>query len=184
LNHQKIKNNPAMNNDEYDFTNPHTLRQKAEKLLKQKKGETQKPATAMDVKKLMHELQVHQIELEMQNEELRQAYETAETALKNYTMLYDLSPLGYLTLASDGTILELNFTAADMLGERRFSLVGSNLNLFIAEDSKPVFNHFISNVFTSHTKDSCQVMLGHDLTPLIQVYMEGIVIGDENKCIM
>lgn len=173
-----------MNNDEFDFTNPRALRQKAEELLKQKHGEAPKPDPAADVKKLLHELQVHQIELEMQNEELRQAYETAESALKNYTMLYDLSPLGYLTLASDGTILELNFTAADMLGERRFSMVGSNFNLFIAEDSKPVFNDFLRNVFVSHAKESCKVMLGHDHTPLIQVYVEGIVTGDDNKCLL
>ena len=51
-----------------------------------------------DVKKLLHELQVHQIELEMQNEELRKANETAETALKKYTMLYDFAPMGYFTL--------------------------------------------------------------------------------------
>jgi len=184
LKNQKIKNNPVMNNDEFDFTNPHALRQKAEELLKQKHGETPKQPPASDVKKLLHELQVHQIELEMQNEELRQAYETAETALRNYTMLYDLSPLGYLTLASDGTILELNFTAADMLGERRFSMVGSNFILFIAEDSKPVFNDFIRDIFVSHTKESCSVMLGHNLTPLIQVYMEGIVTGDDNKCLL
>lgn len=173
-----------MNNDEFDFTDPRMLRQKAEEKLKQKHGETQKPVPAADVKKLLHELQVHQIELEMQNEELRQAYETAEAALKNYTMLYDLSPLGYLTLASNGSIMELNFTAADMLGERRFSLIGSNFILFIAEDSKPAFNQFIRNVFASHTKESCNVMIGHDHTHLIRVYMEGIVTGDDNKCLL
>jgi len=184
LKNQKLKNNPAMNNDELDFTNPRALRQKAEELLKQKHGETHQPVPAADVKKLLHELQVHQIELEMQNEELRQAYETTESALKNYTMLYDLSPLGYLTLASDGTILELNFTAADMLGERRFSMVGSNFKLFIAEASKPVFNQFLRSVFASHTKESCKVMIGHDQAHLIQVYMEGIVTGDDNKCLL
>ena len=173
-----------MNNDEFDFTDPRTLRKKAEELLKQKLVKTNKPFPETDVKKLLHELQVHQIELEMQNEELRQAYETAETALKKYTMLYDLSPMGYLTLESDGTIEELNFTAADMLGERRFSLAGSNFILFIAEESKPVFNKFLSKVFASHTKESCKVMLGQGPTPRVQVYMEGIVTGDDNKCLL
>ena len=173
-----------MNNEEFDFTDPRLLREKAEELLKQKLVKTNKPLPETDVKKLLHELQVHQIELEMQNEELRQAYETAETALKKYTMLYDLSPMGYLTLESDGTVEELNFTAADMLGERRFSLVGSNFILFIAEDSKPVFNQFFNRVFVSHTKESCKVMLGHDHTPLIRVYVEGIVTGEDNKCLL
>ena len=173
-----------MNNEEFDFTDPRLLREKAEELLKQKLVKTNRPLPETDVKKLLHELQVHQIELEMQNEELRQAYETAETALKKYTMLYDLSPMGYLTIESDGTVEELNFTAADMIGERRFSLAGSNFFLFIAEESKPVFNNFLSKVFASHTKESCKVVLGHDLTPTVQVYMEGIVTGDDNKCLL
>ena len=173
-----------MNNDEFDFTDPIALRKKAEELLKDKQKQIDKPVTETDVKKLLHELQVHQIELEMQNEELRQAYETAETALKKYTMLYDLSPMGYLTLESDGTIHELNFTAADILGERRFGLVGSNFILYIYKDSKPEFNNFLSKVFTSHAKESCKVMLGYDNTPLCMVYMEGIVTGDDNKCLL
>lgn len=172
-----------MNNDDQDFTNPHALRKKAEELLKKKKNAEIQVKEA-DVKKLVHELQVHQIELEMQMEELRQAYETAETALKKYTMLYDLSPLGYLTLENDGTITELNFTAADMLGERRFGVAGSNFKLYIADESKPVFNNFFRKVFAGREKGSCKVMLGYDDTPLIRVYMEGVLTGDDQKCLL
>jgi hypothetical protein len=183
LKQQKISNNIAMNNDDFDFADPGQLRVKAEEKL-QGKQMTGEPLPETDVRRLLHELQVHQIELEMQNDELRLAYETAEAALKKYTMLYDLSPMGYLTLESDCTICELNFTAADMLGERRFSMAGSNFILFISEASKPVFNHFIRNVFTSHAKESCKVMLGDDNAHLIPVYMEGIVTGDDNKCLL
>jgi hypothetical protein len=98
----------------------------------------------------------------MQNEELREANETAETALKKYTMLYDFAPLGYFTLESDGSICDLNFTGAEMLGDKRFSLLDSNFKLFISEDSLPVFNDFFSEVYTSKTKESCEVMLGYD----------------------
>jgi PAS domain-containing protein len=137
-----------------------------------------------DVKKLLHELQVHQIELEMQNEELREANETAETALKKYTMLYDFAPLGYFTLEKDGSICELNFTGAEMLGDKRFSLVNSNFKLFISESSQPVFNRFFSKVFTSNSKESCEIMLGYDGKPLCSVYMEGVVVGDDKKCLL
>ncbi len=61
---------------------------------------------------------MHQIELEMQNDELRQANETAEAALKKYTMLYDFAPMGYFTLDSDGSICDLNFTGAELLGDK------------------------------------------------------------------
>jgi len=78
-----------MTTEELDFTNAKMLRIKAEELLKEKQKKIDKEIIEADVKKLVHELQVHQIELEMQNEELRQAYETTEQALKKYTMLYD-----------------------------------------------------------------------------------------------
>ena len=129
-----------MSNKEQDLTDAQMLRIKAEEKLKEKQKEIDKPVMEADVKKLLHELQVHQIELELQNEELREANETAETALKKYTMLYDFAPMGYFTLDSDGSICELNFTGADLLGEKRFSLVNSNFRLFVSEDSKPVFN--------------------------------------------
>jgi PAS domain-containing protein len=172
-----------MSNEEWN-SDAQLLRMKAEEQLKMKQKKGDKPVTETDVKKLLHELQVHQIELEMQNEVLREAYETAETALKKYTLLYDFAPMGYLTLDSEGSICELNFTAAEMLGDKRFSLVDSNFKLFIAAESQPVFNAFFSKVYTGNTKESCQVMLGYDNNPLCYVYMEGVVTGDEQKCLL
>jgi len=173
-----------MSNKEQELTDAQILRLKAEKKLKEKQKKIYKPVKETDVKKLLHELQVHQIELEMQNEELREANETAETALKKYTLLYDLSPMGYFTLASDGSIRDLNFTGADMLGEKRFSLIDSNFKLFISKDSQVVFNDFFSKLFTSNAKESCEVRLGYDNKPLCIVYMEGIVTGDDRKCLL
>ena len=173
-----------MTNVDQNFTDPEMLRKKAEEKLRNKQKQVNKPVTENDVKKLMHELQVHQIELEMQNEELHQAYETAEAALKKYTMLYDFAPMGCFTLEYDGSICDLNFTGAEMLGEKRFSLVNSNFKLFISKDSQPAFNDFFSKVYTSHTKESCKVNLGYDNKPLCMVYMEGIVTGDERNCLL
>jgi len=179
------KNNEAMSDEELDFTDGKMLRKKAETKLKDKQIKVDNPVLEPDIKKLLHELQVHQIELEMQNEELRQAYETAEAALKKYTLMYDFAPIGYFTLDSDGNIHELNFTGADMLGDRRFSLVNSNFKLFVSDDSKPVFINFFSKVYTSNSKESCEVMLSYDGKPLCLVYMEGIVIDDDDhKCLL
>jgi len=173
-----------MSKEEHEITDAQLLRMKAEKQLLAKQNKTDKPEVEIDVKRLLHELQVHQIELEMQNEELRRANETAETALRKYTMLYDFAPMGYFTLDSECKICDLNFTGAEMLGDRRFSLVNSNFKLFVSEDSKSVFNTFISKVFASNAKESCEVMLSYDLNPLCSVYLEGIVTGDDHNCLL
>ena len=170
--------------ENHDFADAGKLRKEAELKLKEKKIKAAVTETELENKKLLHELQVHQIELEMQNEELRQAYETAEAALKKYTMLYEFAPIGYFSLEQDGSISELNFTGAEILGEKRFSLIGSNFRLFIAEDSKEVFDHFFSRIFTREGKDACEVRLGYENTELCYAYIEGVVVGDDRQCLL
>ncbi len=127
---------------------------------------------------------MHQIELEMQNEELLQAYQAAEIALKKYTLLYDFAPMGYFTLDSEGIICELNFTGAEMLGDKRFRLVDSNFKLFVLDDSKAVFNDFLSKVFTGNAKESCILIPGFDKSNIRRVYMEGVFTGDDQRCLL
>lgn len=173
-----------MNKKDQNLTEVQLLRLKAEEKLKEALKKEKIEVLESDAKKLLHELQVHQIELEMQNEELKETYETAEKALKKYTMLYDFAPMGYFTLDSDGSICDLNFTGADLLGEKRFTLVNHNFKLFIAKESQKTFNDFLSKVYSGLTKESCEVMLAYDNNPLCQVYMEGIVTGDDRKCLL
>ena len=173
-----------MYNDEMDFWDSQRLRNRAEELLNSMQQDEHFSEEEIDLKKILHELQVHQIELEMQNDELRQAYTIAETTLEKYTMLYDLSPMGYFTLDEDGAISELNFKGAEMLGERRFSLINSNFKLFISEESRHVFNDFFRKLYTTNAKESCELMLGYDKKPLIFVYMEGVIVEDEQKCLL
>jgi PAS domain-containing protein len=173
-----------MNKEKRNFTDDQMLRRNAEELLKKKQDKIGKQVFETDAIKLLHELQVHQIELEMQNEELIQANEAAETALKKYTMLYDFAPMGYFTLDPEGNISELNFTGAEILGEKRFSLVNSNFKLFITDDSKSEFEKFFRKVYSKKGKESCEVKLGYDGTSLCTVYMEGVVTGDDKDCLL
>lgn len=173
-----------MINDDIDYTDAQMLRNKAEEKLRQIQNNAEPQEIEVDMKKLLHELQVHQIELEMQNEELKQAYESSETALKKYTMLYDFAPMGYITLEADGGISDLNFTAAEMLGEKRFTLLNSNFKLFVTDESKPVFNEFFRRVSNSHFKETCKIRLGYDNMPLCYVYIEGISTGDEGQYLL
>jgi PAS domain-containing protein len=173
-----------MDNKSADLTKEQLLRRKAEEYLKKTKDNTMGQAIESDVMKLLHELQVHQIELEMQNEELSQANASTEEALKKYTMLYDFAPMGYFTIDKSGTISELNFTGADILGEKRFSLINSNIKLFISEDSKSTFIDFIDRVYASQSKESCEVKIGHNGKASCHVYMEGVLIADDKLCLL
>lgn len=173
-----------MTNNKKNNAEARALRLKAEEQLKEKHRKDNIQNEETDVKKLLHELQVHQIELEMQNEELRLANETAETALKKYTTLYDFAPMGYYTLDVDGRIVELNFTGAELLGDKHFSLIDSNFKVFVSDKAKPDFNKFLSKVFMSGGKKSCEVLLGNYDEPVHSVYMEGVVVGDGKKCFL
>ncbi len=173
-----------MINKDLDFTDAEELRKNAEEKLKIRQNKKTISARETDVKKLVHELQVHQIELEMQNEELRQANERAEAALKKYTMMYDFAPMGYFTLDHNGFITDLNFTGAEILGDRRFSLLNSNFKLYVAEESRDVFHNFFSKVYIGNSKQSCEVKLGFGSKNLCSVYIEGIVTGDDYKCLL
>jgi len=166
------------------LTDAQLLRKNAEKKLKETQKLSTHSAEETDVERLVHELQVHQIELEMQNEELRQANERAETALKKYTMMYDFAPMGYFTLDHAGIIYELNFTGAELLGDRRFALINSNFKLFVSEETLPVFNDFLNILYLGKSKESCEVVIGSYPENSYPVYIEGIITGDDEKCLL
>lgn len=111
------------------------------------------------VEELLYELQVHQIELEMQNETLHQTRIALEKSRDRYMELYDFAPLGYITLTSKALILELNLTAATLLGEERSKLLNRRFARFVAaEDSDRWYRHFLS-VIQHKEKRGCEVML-------------------------
>ena len=157
---------------------------KAEEKLIELQKEDSFPLLEADSKKLLHELLVHKIELEMQNLELQKSFDIAERALKKYTMLFDFAPMGYYTLNTDAVICDLNFTGADMLGARRFSLVNSNFKLFVSIESEKTFDDFFSKLYSVDSKESCEIMLAFENNPLSLVYIEGVVTGEDRECLL
>jgi signal transduction histidine kinase len=133
------------------------LRRRAEERLKTETPAV--PRTEADMQRLLHELQVHQIELEMQNTELRQARDETEKALEMYADLYDFAPVGYLTLDRDGSIRAANLTVAGLLGREHSQLIGRRFGLFVAAEIRPTFLAFLGRVFASPAKESCEVAL-------------------------
>lgn len=118
---------------EKGFSDTAELRRQAEERLQAKKAELQPPGTEEATPRLLHELEVHQIELEMQNAELRQARDEVEAALNRYTDLYDFAPIGYFTLDRDGIISAANLSGAGLFGVERARLIGRRFGLFVAQ---------------------------------------------------
>ena len=119
-----------------DIPDATKMRQKAEELLKSKSSIINASHSEADVLKLFHELEVHQIELEMQNQELLLANEAKNVANEKYIELYDFAPSGYYTLTSNGEIIELNLTGSIMLGKERLYLKNKSLANFITYSTK------------------------------------------------
>lgn len=135
-----------------------TLRQKAEKKLHAEQEHLAKLSTA-GLKKLVHELGTHQIELEMQNEELRRAQTELDTAHRKYADLYDFSPVGYVTLDKSGLIQEVNDTGAKMLGKAKRILIGKPFQTFIAPDNRVAFRGHLAEVLETELRRTCELTL-------------------------
>jgi len=113
-----------------------------------------------DVRKLVHELSVHQIELEIQNEELRRATEMLERAHLAYFNLYDLAPVGFLTIDENGRILKGNLFLSKMLGVERKKIIGEPITAFIFSEDQDLYYHFRKQTFvTNGPQRSCELRL-------------------------
>ena len=159
-----------------------SLRQRALKLLKSRQMGLTTQKTESESLKLIHELEVHQIELEIQNEELTQSKISAAESAEKYIELYDSSPVGYLSLLKEGTIVEINLCGAQMLGKERMNLMNSHLAFFISDGSKATFNHFLSTVFSSKTKETCEVNLLNKNNSTLTVHLTGMISQNNNQC--
>jgi PAS domain S-box-containing protein len=132
-----------------------------------------------DVQKLVHELQVHQIELEMQNDELRRTQAELEAARDRYVDLYDFAPTGHLTLDKRGTIVEANLRVATMLGVGRNKLLGQPLVRFIAEVSQDTLRRHCQDVLNTGRRQICEVQLRNQAGALCWVNLESLAVQDE-----
>ncbi len=91
-----------------------------------------KNMSSADIEKLVHELQIHQIELQIQNDELRRIEQELTESREKYSDLYDFAPVGYVTCDSQGKILEVNLTACSLLGVERHKLLHKPFHPFVA----------------------------------------------------
>ena len=134
------------------------LRRKAEKKLAREQVDAS-DLPAEDLQRLLHELRTHQIELEMQNEELLHAQGELEESRLRYRELYDNAPLGYLTLDKDGNIKEINLRGASMMGPHRRTLVGRSFASFVKFSYRDVFRSHCREVLESDFPVKCELIL-------------------------
>jgi len=160
------------------------LRQKAEKLHKKKATEADLQLSEARTLKLIHELEVHQIELELQNDELMTARSEAQYAARKYTELYEFAPSGYYTLSREGKIIDLNLSGASMLGKERQHLKDSQFGFFVSDDTKSIFSLFLEKIFNSEVKETCEVTLSNNGNLPMYIHLTGIIDGNEQKCLL
>ena len=162
------------------------LRRRAEERLREKqrsqRSKVGDQSTAEETQRLVHELQVHQIELEMQNEELQQTRAEVEAILGQYTDLYDFAPVGYFTLDRDGTIGQVNLTGARLLGVERSGLVNRRFGLFVSAESCPAFNAFLKKVFDCQAKETCELALRKQANDPLWAHIEAAATQDGQAC--
>jgi len=134
------------------------LRRQAESIARAKFSQGEK--TQNRTEEVIQELQIHSIELEMQNDELLKTQRDLEIAQNKFSDLYNFSPVGYLTINEKGKIIEANFTIAEMLGVTRQYISNKNFHQFITEDTQDSFYLYCKSLIEeNHSRETCEIKL-------------------------
>ena len=146
-------------NPPYD---PSELRHLAEEKIREKAGRFQERLDTLapeEIQQTLHDLQVHQIELEMQNDELRRSHAEIDALRARYFDLYNLAPVGYFTISVKGLILEANLTGADQLGLTRSTLIKQPFSRFIFREDQDVYYQQRKHLYETGEAQSCELRL-------------------------
>jgi signal transduction histidine kinase len=160
------------------------LREKAEAILKKSKNKTGIYHSESDALKLVHELELHQIELEMQNEELRQTRSEAMNSAEKYIELYNFAPAGYVTLTKDGQIIEINQFGSQMLGNEPSKLKNSYFYSYVSDETKEVYKDFLKRIFKTRKKESCELSLSGIQSSEIYTHLTGEITKNGSQCMV
>jgi PAS domain S-box-containing protein len=157
------------------------LRQRAEQQAQETGAEVSMLLSTLENNRLMHELQVHQIELEMQNDELRRTQVALEISRERLLELYEQAPVGYVTLAEDGKILEGNLTAAIFLGISKDGLVNHHLTDFIAPEDQDIYYLGQRRLFSTGKHQAFELRMRHPDGTFWWARMEGDLAQDDGS---
>ncbi len=154
------------------------LRKRAEEFLVKKSSAVEiiKPGDVMD---LVEDLRIHQVELEMQNQELRRAYEELEESKTLYSDLYDFAPVGYATLDENNLISRINLAGSELLGIERRRLLKMRFSRFITADYADRFYQHRKRCFETRERQTCDLKLKRFDNSILHVRMESIAAPDD-----
>jgi PAS domain S-box-containing protein len=158
------------------------LRQAAEHIVLDRVGHAatdRRSLSSVDVDSALHDLQVHQIELELQNEELRRTQDALEASRARYFDLYDLAPVGYFTLDAHGVILEANLTGAGLLGVSRSLLVGKYFSRFIVPEECDTYYLHYRRLVTTDEPQAFEIRLKQHAKAAISAWVDVTVTLDD-----
>ena len=157
---------------------PRELRRRAEERLKKSRLLPDSKTSAAELQRILHELPVHQIELEMQYEQLQYTYEEIQQEHQRYADLYNFAPVGYVRLAPDSTILEANLTTESMLSCERSRLIGARFGSFIAQADLPAFNDMVDKLYQTRTPVHSEVtIIGNN-----SYHLDAIISENPQEC--
>lgn len=154
------------------------LRQRAEEQLRITDSDMRRMSGAQ-VRWLVYELQVTQVELQLQNEELQQVYVELTAARDRYSALYDFAPVGYLTLTPAGVILEANLMAAQLLGTERAYLIGSLLFRFLKMETRDTLARYLGRLKAASDSSTCDLAVPQADGSRLWLQLESVAVRDE-----
>jgi len=164
------------------MTDPNGLRRLAEERLRDRQRRSgaldSEHRSDADVRRLQHELEVHQIELEMQNEALQQAQVATECALVKCSDLFDFAPTGYFNFARDGRILAVNLAGARLVGIERAQLINRHFTPLVSAPDRPTFNALLDESFGGTGHATCEIAITRNDAEAIYVLIEVVASAD------
>ena len=135
------------------------LRKRAEEIALAKASRLPEAVSLEETQKIIHELRVHQIELEMQNDELHRTQVKLDIERERYFDFYNMAPVGYLTISEQGLILEANLTAATLLGRNRVELDKQPVSHFILKKDQDIYYQHFKQLFKSGKPQTCELRM-------------------------
>lgn len=163
---------------------PDESEQQSQRWVEEKLQQTEvgmsEPLTPEAARELLHELRVRQLELEMQNDELRRARHDLEATRDRYVDLYNLAPVGYLSLNDQGIVEEANLTCATLLGVSRNELVGQPFSRFVASEDEEIYSLHCRELIETKTAQTCELRMVRPDDVVFWAQLQGVHVKGGN----